>query len=136
MAGLRLLAADAGDLAPLAALVQDALLRPVDIGYEPRARRLVLMLSRYRWEAASPSRVRSALRIETVSAVQRRGWPGAAAGEGETMLNLLTIDWAEPWLTLVFSGGVTLRAQCEVVDLVLEDVSEAWESGRRPTHQD
>jgi hypothetical protein len=133
MGRLTLLAQDAGDLPPLAALVQDALLRPVDIGYEPRARRLVLMLSRYRWEAARPSRVRSALRIETVGAVQRRGWP--VAGEA-AMLNLLTIDWAEPWLTLVFSGGVTMRAQCEVLDLVLEDVGEAWESGRRPSHQD
>jgi hypothetical protein len=132
MARLTLLAQDARDLAPLAALVQDALLRPVDIGYEPRARRLVLMLSRYRWEAASPSRVRSALRIETVGAVQRRDWPG----DPEVMLNLLTIDWAEPWLTLVFSDGVTMRAQCEVLDLVLEDVSEAWASGRRPSHQD
>jgi hypothetical protein len=133
MARLTLLAQDAGDLAPLAALVQDALLRPVDIGYEPRARRLVLMLSRYRWETKSPSRVRSALRIETVGAVQRRNWPVA---EAAAMLNLLTIEWAEPWLTLVFSDGVTMRAQCEVVDLVLEDVSDAWASGRQPSHED
>lgn len=131
MSRLTLLAQDAGDLPPLSALVQDALLRAPDFAYDRKARRLVLMLNRYRWEAKNPSRCHSALRVETVLALQQKHWPASP----ETPLNLLSLEWAEPWLTLVFSDGISLRAQCEAIDLVLEDVSEPWPTARTPGHE-
>ncbi|WP_439534229.1 DUF2948 family protein [Polymorphobacter sp.] len=127
---LSLLAQSPEDLPPLAALVQDALLRPADIAFDPKARRLVLMLTRYRWEAPTPSRTRSALRLETVFGVQERHWPRTP----DTILNLLTLEWAEPYLTLVFSEDITLRARCETLDLILEDVTDPWPSDHVPNH--
>jgi len=93
------------------------------------------MVNRFRWEAdetaGGPSRVRAALRVETVGAVQRLRWPS-----GEAVLNLLALEWAAPFLTLRFSEGIALRATCEVLDLVVEDVSDPWETLRRPEHPD
>ena len=75
---LTLIGQSAEDLPALSALLQDATLRVVDVGFDRKARRLVLMLNRYRWESATRSRVRCALRLETVTAVQRQGWPNGA----------------------------------------------------------
>ena len=44
---LRLLAEDADDLHIISAALQDAILRPVDIVWEPSSRRLTLKLSRF-----------------------------------------------------------------------------------------
>jgi hypothetical protein len=131
MSRLTLLAQDAGDLPPLSALVQDALLLPADLAYDRKARRLVLLLNRFRWEAKTASRCQSALRVETVLALQQKHWPVSP----ETPLNLLSLEWAEPSLTLIFSEGISLRTQCEAVDLVLEDVSEPWPTARTPGHE-
>ena len=107
--------------------MQDAVLRVQDVAHERR--RLVLMVNRFRWEAEGASRVRTALRVETVETLQKLRWPS-----GEAVLNLLALEWTAPFLTLRFSDGIALRAACEVLDLVLEDVSDPWETLRRPEH--
>ncbi len=72
---LALLGQEPGDIETFSALLQDATLRLADVGYDRKARRLALLVNRYRREVAAPSRIRSALRVETVGAVQRSGWP-------------------------------------------------------------
>ena len=98
-------------------------------------RRLVLLLSRYRWEATSPSRLRSALRVESVSQVQRRGWPAA-----DTMLDLLAVTASGDWVSLdwasALDGATAIRIKVEAVDLVLEDLGEPWPSRQQPHHPD
>jgi hypothetical protein len=131
---LRLLAQDEADLPALSALVQDAVVRASDVVWDKRSRRLVLMLNRYRWEAASPSRVRSALRIENVLAVQRKGWPA----EPGRFLNLLAVTASGAWVSLdwasALDGATAIRTRVEVIDLVLEDLSEPWPTQRQPHH--
>ena len=127
---LLLLAQDAADLMPLSALVQDAVLAADDVAWDPRARRLVLLLSRFRWEAGDCSRVRAALRIEGTRKLQRSRWPTDRA----TPLALLSLSVDGGWLTLAFAGGAALRAQVECVELVLEDVSAPWPVKYRPDH--
>jgi hypothetical protein len=127
---LALLGQNAEDLPAIAALLQDAILRVEDLAFDRRARRLVLLVNRYRWEAPQPSRVRAALRLDTVAAVQRQNWPRAAGA----VLNLLTLAQDGDWLVLTFAGGAALRAQVEVVEVVLEDLAAPWPTAHVPQH--
>jgi Protein of unknown function (DUF2948) len=126
---LTLLGQSPEDLPAISALVQDATLRRQDIAYDARSRRLVLLVNRYRHEAGTPSRVRTALRLETVETVQRQNWPA-----GETVLALLSLARDGDWLHLTFAGNTALRARVEVIEVVLEDLSAPWPASREPHH--
>ncbi len=127
---LTLLGQSADDLPAISALLQDATLRAEDLAFDRRGRRLVLLVNRYRWESSIPSRVRAALRLETVGAVQRQNWPTTP----ETVLNLLSLSQDGDWLVLTFAAGASLRARAEVVEVILEDMAPPWETGRVPQH--
>jgi len=127
---LALLGQEPSDLQTFSALLQDATLRPVDVGYDRKARRLVCLVNRYRREASSPSRIRCALRVETVEAVQRAGWPG----DPEAVTVILSLALDGEWLVITCAAGVALRARIEVVDLVLEDMGDPWATERVPRH--
>ncbi len=96
-ARLLLLANEAGEVPLISTLVQDAVVHAADIAWEPRARRLVLLVNRFRWEAGDHTRVRTALRLESVTRLQRRGWP-----HGDAILDLLAITVDGDVLTLDF----------------------------------
>lgn len=125
---LLLLAQDPDEVPLLSALCIGAVLPVNEAGYDRRARRLVLMLRRYRWEADTPSRILTALRIDTVLDLQRRKWPVAPA-----VLELLAFTQDGDVLTFDFAGGASLRARVECVDQVLEDLGGPWEA-RKPDH--
>jgi hypothetical protein len=127
---LTLLAQSAADLPAFSALLQDATLRLADIAYDRRRRRLVLIVNRFRHEATTPSRVRAALRVETVTGVKRRGWP---AGD-DAVLPLLALALDGEALRFDFGGGAALRVEIEVPELLLEDLSAPWLTERRPDH--
>lgn len=127
---LRLLAQEDADVPALSALVQSAAVRADEIAWDRKSRRLVLMLARYRWEAGDQTRVRSALRIECVTALQRKDWPA-----GEAVLELLAVTTEDDALVLAFAGGATLRALVECPDLVLEDLTASWPALREPVHE-
>jgi hypothetical protein len=126
---LTLLGQSEEDLPAISALLQDATLRTEDIAYDQRRRRLVLLVNRYRYESSTPSRVRCALRLESVEAVQRQNWP-----RHQTVLALLSLGESDGWLHLTFAGNTALRARAEVIEVVLEDLSAPWETPRIPTH--
>jgi hypothetical protein len=125
---LLLMAQDTDEVPLLSALCIGAVLPVGEAGYDRRARRLVLMLRRYRWEADVPSRILTALRIDSVLDLQRRKWPVAPA-----VLELLAFGYDGTLLTFDFAGGASLRATVECVDLVLEDLGAPWEA-RAPRH--
>ena len=127
---LTLLANAPADLPVLSALMQDAIVRAGDIGWDSRQRRLVLLASRYRWESSVKTRARTALRIESVLKVQRQNWPA----DPDTALALLTIAGGDDHITLAFAGSASLRAEVECIDVVLEDMSPAWAVQHRPDH--
>ena len=127
---LLLLANEPGDLPVVSALMQDAIVRAGDIAWYPRARRMVLLASRYRWEAGDRHRVRTALRLESVLRLQRQGWPV----DPDTVLALLAISVDTDTITIFFAGGASLRAEIECIDAVLEDTSPAWAVEHRPQH--
>lgn len=134
---LQLLAEDAEDLAVLSAALQDAVAKVGDIAFEPRARRLTIALNRYRWESGTRQRVRSALQIGSVMALQARK---IRRDRRDAVVELLAIGF-EPGeapgglLTLSFAGGGDLRAEIECIDAVLADVSAPWPTPNAPLHE-
>jgi hypothetical protein len=132
-ARLLLLANEPDEVPLISALIQDAVVHAADIAWTPRARRLVLLVNRFRWEAGDATRVRCALRFEHVARVRRRAWPA-----GDAVLDLLavTVDDSDGALTLAFAAGPTLRVEAECVDVILEDVGEPWPAAREPAHFD
>ncbi len=134
---LNLRAESAEDVPPLSALVQDMALMAGDVGYDRRARRLILLGNRFRWEAPDPpTRVRAMLRFEFVDRAQRRDWPAL----GEEVFSLLAIEAGEgaggrATFTLFFSGGPTLRLEAEVVDVTLVDLAGPWAAAATPRHE-
>jgi len=127
-ARLLLLANEAGEVPLISALLQDAVVRREDVAWEPKARRLALLVNRFRWEADA-TRVRCAVRIESVLNLQRRGWAACDA-----VLDLLAVVAEGDVLTLTFAGGAALRATVECVDLILEDIGAPWPAVRVPAH--
>ncbi len=128
---LLLRAEDGEDLRILSACVQDMAVKPVDVAWAGRQRRLVLLGNRYRWEAAEPTRVRSALRFEGVLRVERREWPE----EAHAVLPLLAVTLEPDGSVLLrFGGGAALRLGVEAIDATLEDLSGAWGAVAVPQH--
>ena len=134
------------DLAVMAALVQDAVLPITEIRYEPRARRLALLVNRFRWEdramaeaARRPyERVQSLLVIDDVQGVSSQGIDRQAA---ETILSVLSLDWqpgedgtGTVQLTLAGDGAIAARVEC--LNLTLRDVTRPYiaPSGKVPQH--
>lgn len=127
---LRLLAADEADLETISALVQDAAVKSGDIAYDAKARRLVIIANRYRWEIRQPSRVRCVLRLDSLTSLKRRAWPSS-----DTVLDLLALRWENGGIEIDFAGGAALRADAECIDVELHDLSGPWGAKRTPRHQ-
>jgi hypothetical protein len=131
---LHLLAEDADDLHIISAALQDAIMRPVDIVWEPASRRVTLKLSRFCWECGG-TRVMAAMQFGDVLAVKSRRLPRLP----ESALELLAMDF-EPGeapggrVILMFAGGGDLRIDVECMDAVLTDLSERWPAKIAPTH--
>lgn len=133
---LRLLAEDAIDLQIMSAALQDAILRPADVTWEPGARTVTITLSRFCWECGG-TRVMAAMQFGDVLAVKSRRLPRGP----ETALELLAIDF-EPGeapggrVILMFAGGGDLRIDVECLDAVVADLSERWPARVSPVHGD
>ena len=131
---LRLLAEDADDLHIISAALQDAILRPVDIVWEPASRRGTLKLSRFCWECGG-TRVMAAMQFGDVIAVKSRRLPRLP----ESALELLAMEFAPDEapggrVILMFAGGGDLRIDVECLDAVLTDLSERWPARQAPSH--
>lgn len=133
-APLRLLAEDADDLQIISAALQDAILRPVDIQWERKARCLTLVLSRFCWECGG-TRVMSAMQFGDVQGVKSRRLSRAP----ESALELLAIDFVPTEapsgrVIMMFAGGGDLRIDVECLDAVLTDLSDRWPTRASPEH--
>lgn len=144
---LHLGAADVQDLRVLSALLQDAVLSVADIAWDRGARRLALLVNRFRWEipavaegSAPAERVRALLLINDAMAVQSDGFDKS---DRDLVLSLLALDW-QPGedgtgrLLLVFSGDGQIAVAAESINLDLRDVTEGYAapSGMVPRHPD
>lgn len=143
---LMLRAEDGNDLTIVSALVQDAVLTVGDISYDPRTRKLALLINRFRWEDAAHAkveqrpfeRVRALLVVSDVTTVKS---DGITRDDKELVLELLALKWQEGEdgtgiLMLEFAGDGTLAVGAECLNLDLRDVTRPYvaPSGQQPSH--
>lgn len=137
MAPLRLTALDADDLGVVSAAVQDALVAVRDCAWLKDEERFVLLLNRFRWEAApldatAHSRTHSALVFNEVKGVRHHHIP---LGEPDRMLELLAVVQDTPGsVTLRFAAGRAIRLEIGRLACHLGDVGEPWATPWKPAH--
>ena len=145
---LHLKAEDADGVPILSALMQDAVLTMADMKWEPRARRLALLVNRFRWEDRDAAekrgrafeRTRSLLMVGGALSVSSTG---IDRGDRDVVLSVLALTWApgsdgagRVILTLAGDGAIEARVEC--LDLTLKDVTRPYRalSGHVPRHPD
>mgnify|MGYP003575449639 CR=1 FL=1 len=129
---MRLWAQDEEDAAIISALLQDACVKPAEVHYDAKARRVVILAHRFCWECETPQRVHAALRIESVMKARRRGWPEDPA----PALDLLGLVIEDGGITLAFAGGTEVALEVEVLDMILEDLDQPAVAPSVPHHED
>lgn len=147
-AALALRAETPDDLTVLSALVQDAVLPITEIRWDRRARRLSLLINRFRWEDRAAAelgrrgyeRVQSVLSVSDVTGVASQGIDRA---DRETVLSILSLVW-EPLageagrIVVTLAGDGALAATVECLGVDLRDVTRPYlaPSRRAPGHPD
>ena len=143
---LTLRAEAAEDVPVISALVQDAVLPITELRWDRKARKLALLLNRFRWEdrgfaedqGRAYERVQTLLMIGGVLAVSSQG---IDRGDVQTVLSVLSLNW-EPGVdgagrvVLTLAGDGAIAAEVECLDLVLKDVTRPYlaPSGKVPSH--
>lgn len=139
---LHLVALDAEDLRVIAALTQDAVFPITEISWNPKRRRLALLVNRFRWEdreaaerAARPyERVQSLLWVEDVLRIRSQG---VDRKDKDMVLSLLDIEWVEGAegagvLTFILAGDGAIEMEVEALEVALRDVTRPYVA---PSHQ-
>ncbi|MBL8703305.1 MAG: DUF2948 family protein [Rhodospirillales bacterium] len=151
---LRVRAEDDDDLAVLSACLQDGLVAVRDIAYLPAERRLVLIVNRYRWEAAEAGqladgtgdargeRVICALAMDGVQRVRQQGIDRGKPGQFLSILQLRRVVGAgapgpadPPAVEIVFAGQAAIRVTLDRFQVRAEDVEEPYPTAWRPKHK-
>ena len=137
---LRLIAQEADDLAPLAALLQDGVLRVGDMAYDKAGRHFTLRLNRFCHESGGtvPLRAPSVLRISCVTRVQMRHLDPAKAQQVLSLLDIETETLDAPACALIlrFAGDAApdVRVEAECIDVLLMDLAVPRRAKTTPNH--
>ena len=147
---LRLVAKDEVDLEVVSALLQDAIIAGADMHYDARHDCFMIVANRFCWERLALAdmndstggpvheRALCGVRINHVSAVQKRRWP---ADWRDAFLNLLALKLvAMPqqdsgyMMELSFSGGPSMRLTTKQIDIVVGDLDSGRPTNLQPRH--
>jgi hypothetical protein len=133
---------DEEDLEVASTHLQDAVGKVADVRWRPAEKRVVLALNRFDWEGVQSGepeyqRRRTALRFERVLSCKCRDLNPAGK---DAVLNLLAVEFQETnapsgVVTIVFSGGATLRLEVECLEAELADLGLCWTTAACPTHK-
>ncbi|QKD05550.1 DUF2948 family protein [Mesorhizobium loti] len=140
---LRLIALDDQDLSIVSAHVQDAVLKVSDLEYLPSAKRFVLTMNRFVWEAKSGlfrqhnERRQAVLHFDRVLGAKTNGIARHKPAEVLSLLAISFIEISKPAgiVELIFSGGGTIMLDVECIEARLADIGGAWEATSRPIHK-
>ncbi len=141
MSPLKLIALDEEDLNVVSCHLQDAVMRADEMVYMPSKQRFAAIINRFDWERAaegdrSYARRRAALRFERVRAAKLKHLKPSRSGR---VLSLLAISFeaTEPpsgYVTLTFSGDVSIRLDVECIEAELTDLGPEWRTRHVPRH--
>ncbi|HTT48290.1 MAG TPA: DUF2948 family protein [Pseudolabrys sp.] len=142
MAELKFVVLDEEDLEVVSTHLQDAVAKVADVRWRPQEKRVVLAVNRFDWEGAQHGdpeyhRRRSALRFERVLSCKCRNVNPAGK---DAVLNLLAVEFKETdapsgEVTILFSGGATLRLEVECLEAELADLGPSWTTAACPVHK-
>ena len=145
-APLHLVARDAGDLAVLSALVQDAVFPIYEMRWQRGRRRFGLLINRFRWEDRDAAeragrrfeRVQALLVVDEALSVKTQG---INRQDRNTVLSLLSIGFeagadGTGRVTLTLAGDGAIALEVEALEITLKDVTRPYlaPSGRAPGH--
>ncbi|UCI07313.1 DUF2948 family protein [Mesorhizobium sp. B1-1-8] len=140
---LKLIALDDQDLSIVSAHVQDAVMKVSDLEFLPAAKRFVLTMNRFVWEAKSGffrqhnERRHSILHFDRVLGAKTNGIPRDKPAEVLSLLAISFVAISKPAgiIELVFSGGGTIMLDVECIEARLADIGGSWEATSRPVHR-
>ena len=140
---LKLIALDDQDLGIVSAHVQDAVMKVSDLEYLPAAKRFVLTMNRFVWEAKSGlfrqhnERRQAVLHFDRVLGAKTNGIPRGKPAEVLSLLAISFVEISKPAgiVELIFSGGGTIMLDVECIEARLADIGGAWEATSRPVHR-
>ena len=144
---MRLRAEDDADVTVLSSFLQDAVVTMRDMAYLPSSKRFAMVVSRFMWEtvgdggtdgdgAADYHRVTTGVHFDNVLSAVTRNLPRAGS---DRALELLAIH-SQPaqdgaaTLTLIFSGGASVRLSVECIDCQAQDMGEPRPARHKPNH--
>lgn len=149
MPDIKLIALDAEDLGVVSANVQDAIVRTADMTFLAREKRFVLVCNRFDAlasllpdgdQAEDFTRRRAGLRFERVLAAQVAGIDLRDAARFLVLLSATYEPLAgkepEGYVMLTFAGDGAVRLHVECVEAELRDLGAAWQTERKPRHED
>ncbi len=122
---IRLRAEDAEDLKIVSACLQDAIVPITEIGYLPDDRRFVMVVNRFRWEAADDilTRINCAVTVLGVTNVKRRA---IDPSNRALLLDLLAITPTADGINLIFAGNAAIHLTAPHWRCLIEDISDPW----------
>ncbi|MEZ2331341.1 DUF2948 family protein [Mesorhizobium sp. RCC_202] len=143
MAALKLIALDDQDLSIVSAHVQDAVMKISDLEYLPAAKRFVMTMNRFVWEAKSGlfrqhnERRQAVLHFDRVLGAKTNGVPRDKPAEVLSLLAISFVAISKPAgiVELVFAGGGTIMLDVECIEARLADIGGSWEASSRPAHR-
>ncbi|MBW8908246.1 MAG: DUF2948 family protein [Mesorhizobium sp.] len=143
MAALKLIALDDQDLSIVSAHVQDAVMKVSDLEYLPAAKRFVMTMNRFVWEAKSGlfrqhnERRQAVLHFDRVLGAKTNGVPRDKPAEVLSLLAISFVAISKPAgiVELVFAGGGTIMLDVECIEARLADIGGSWEASSRPAHR-
>ncbi|RWO74387.1 MAG: DUF2948 family protein [Mesorhizobium sp.] len=143
MTALKLIALDDQDLSIVSAHVQDAVLKVSDLEFLPAAKRFLLTMNRFVWEAKSGlfrqhnERRQAVLHFDRVLGAKTSGIDRDKPAEILSLLAISFIEISKPAgiVELIFSGGGAIMLDVECIEARLADIGGAWEATSRPIHK-
>ncbi|AZO41307.1 MULTISPECIES: DUF2948 family protein [Mesorhizobium] len=143
MTALKLIALDDQDLSIVSAHVQDAVLKVSDLEFLPAAKRFLLTMNRFVWEAKSGlfrqhnERRQAVLHFDRVLGAKTSGIDRDKPNEVLSLLAISFIEISKPAgiVELIFAGGGTIMLDVECIEARLADIGGAWEATSRPIHK-
>ncbi len=140
---LKLIARTQDDLRVVSAHLQDSIVNISDIAHLEKNKVFLMQLNRFMWEDVEKGvfrknkRIRSVLKIDNVIKVFSKN---VNQTKKDKFLDFLTIETTQMpdknyEMKLVFAGDSIIRVITEVVEVILDDQGEAWNTKNMPKHK-
>jgi len=140
---LKLIARTEDDLRVVSAHLQDSIVNISDIAHLEKNKVFLMQLNRFMWEDVEKGvfrknkRIRSVLKIDNVIKVFSKN---VNQTKKDKFLDFLTIETTQMpdknyEMKLVFAGDSIIRVITEVVEVILDDQGEAWNTKNMPKHK-